>query len=223
MRNRTRMARIAIEGMGVLLCAARVSALPILSEVYYDAPGSDDGQSFVELAGTPGDSLEGLVIEGVNGANGEAGPSIVLMGSIGPDGLFVLADQTSSGATSVIGADQLANFDFQNGPDSIVLRRDGDVLDAVGYGVFDSGEIFAGEGAAAPDGPAGTSLARFFANLDTGDNAIDFAVNESPSPGVAAFAPVPEPGTALLFGLGLAGLARAGDGRRGEARPRMEA
>jgi hypothetical protein len=44
-------------------------------------------------------------------------------------------------------------------------------LDAIGYGVFGVGEIFAGEGTAAVDAPAGSSLARLFANLDTDDNA----------------------------------------------------
>ncbi len=49
-----------------LLAAAPAGASPLISEVYYDAVGSDDGQSFVELYGTPGASLAGLVIEGIN-------------------------------------------------------------------------------------------------------------------------------------------------------------
>lgn len=188
-------------------------AMPFLSEVYYDAPGSDDGQSFVELAGLPGTSLEGYLIEGINGSNGAAGPTIVLTGALGANGLFVVADQTSEGTTVVPGADLLANFDFQNGPDSIVLRRGDQVIDAVGYGEFGPGDIFAGEGTPAPDTGAGASLARVLANLDTDDNALDFRVLAQPTPGQADFAPVPEPGTALLLGLGLTGLACAGGGR----------
>ena len=42
----------------------------MISEFFYDAVGSDDGLSFVELYGTPGASLTGLFVEGVNGANG---------------------------------------------------------------------------------------------------------------------------------------------------------
>ena len=41
-----------------LLGAAPAFAVPLLSEVYYDAVGVDDGQSFVELYGAPGSSTK---------------------------------------------------------------------------------------------------------------------------------------------------------------------
>ena len=44
------------------------AALPLISEVFYDAAGSDNGKSFVELYGTPGSSLDSFVLEGVNGS-----------------------------------------------------------------------------------------------------------------------------------------------------------
>jgi hypothetical protein len=192
-------------------------ALPLLSEVFYDAVGSDDGQSFVELFAAPGTLLDGLTIEGVNGSGGAIGPVVALSGTVGADGLFVVADATSDGTTSVAEADLLASFDFQNGPDSIVLRSATAVLDAVGYGAFGAGDVFAGEGAAAEDAPAGSSLARRFADLDTGDNAADFVVLSAPTPGTAELA-LPEPTSGLLLAGGLGGLARAGRGgcsRRG--------
>jgi len=191
-----------------LLAAAPAGALPLLSEVFYDATGADDGQSFVELSGTPGASLDGLVIEGVNGSNGAVTHTLPLTGSFGADGLFVLADRTAEGTTAVVEADLLLDFDFQNGPDSVVLRDANGVIDALGYGVFGPGEVNAGEGAPAPDVAAGESLARAFANVDTDDNATDF-VGGAPTPGVATFA-VPEPGAAGLLGLGLCGLAWSG-------------
>jgi hypothetical protein len=178
--------------------ATPVLALPLISELFYDAVGSDDGQSFVELYGEPGTPLEGLTLEGINGSNGAVTVSIALTGSIPSDGLFLLADTDAAGGTSVPGADALANFDFQNGPDSVVLRDDLGVVDAVGYGVFTASEIFAGEGAPAADAPAGSSLARWFADADTDDNALDFGVFATPSPGFAEFV-VPEPSTGVML------------------------
>ena len=200
--------------LAALLALPQVAAaLPLISEVFYDATGSDDGQGFVELYGTPGSSLDGFVVEGVNGSNGSVTPSLALTGLIPSDGIFVVADSLSDGSTLVSGADLLLNFDFQNGPDSVrLLAPDGSVVDALGYGVFGAGEVFAGEGAPAPDAPADSSLARLFANVDTDDNALDFVV-AMPSPGSAPVV-VPEPTTALLLGAGLAGLARTGRRRR---------
>ena len=186
------------------------AALPLISEVVYDAVGSDDGKGFVELYGTPGTDLAGLVVEGINGTGGSATVSVALSGLIPADGFFVLADGLADGTTLVPSADLIGSFDFQNGPDSIVLRSGDTVLDAVGYGVFGAGDVFAGEGSPAPGAPAGASVARVFANVDHGDNAVDFAVLATPTPGTGDLAPVPEPGTALLVGLGLAGLGASG-------------
>lgn len=195
------------------LAASDARALPLISEVYYDAIGTDDGRGFVELYGTPGSSLDGLRLESINGDGGAVAVRLTLSGSFGGDGLFVVADRRSDGSTDIADADLLLDFDLQNGPDSLVLLGASGVLDAVGYGVFDTSQVFAGEGASASDGPAGTSLARRFANIDTGDNAADFVELAVPTPGSAPIAAIPEPGTAVLAACGLAGLARAGRGR----------
>jgi len=201
-----------------LLCAGfapAATALPLISEVFYDAVGSDDGQSFVELYGDPGSLLDGLVLEGINGSGGGVTVAIPLVGTIPADGIFLLADMDGGGATAVPGADALADFDFQNGPDSLVLRDAAGVLDAVGYGVFDAGDVFAGEGAAAPDPSAGSSLARWFANVDSDDNALDFTVLDVPTPGTAPLQ-APEPGTGALVATALAGIAWLGRARSPE-------
>jgi hypothetical protein len=176
-----------------LLGAGQAAALPVLSEVFYDAVGSDDGFVFVEIYGEAGTPLDGLTVEGINGSNGDVTASLPLSGVIPADGFYVLADQASGGGSSVPGAYQLLDFDFQNGPDSIVLRDGDAVLDAVGYGVFDAGEVFAGEGSPAPDPSAGWSLARRFADIDSGDNAADFLALETPTPGSAPLSGIPEP------------------------------
>jgi hypothetical protein len=190
------------------LAAGRASALPVISEVLYDATGSDDGALFVELYGAPGASVEGWVIEGVNGSDGEVTHTLALSGVFPADGILVIADESSSGGTLVPGADLLASFDLQNGPDSVVLRdAGGAVVDALGYGVFDPGSFFAGEGSPAADPTAGASVARLFADVDTGDNAADFGPLEAPTPGAAPLQAVPEPAAAVLLVSGLASLA----------------
>ncbi len=195
----------------VLGLPSTVAALPLISEVFYDASGSDNGAVFVEIYGTAGTSLDGFSIEGVNGSNGSVGPVVLLSGSIPIDGFFVVADDRGDGQSDVPAADWIANFDFQNGPDSIILRDpDGGIVDAVGYGAFGPGEIFAGEGAPAPDVPAGSSLARVFADLDSDDNATDFQLSASPTPGSGPVSSIPEPASAGLLALGLVGLACLG-------------
>jgi hypothetical protein len=208
------LAALLAAGFGGSVPAA---AAPLISEVYYDAVGSDDGQSFVELYGVAGASLEGLVLEVVNGADGALAGSLLLAGQFGADGLFVVADRLSDGTTSVADADLLLNFDIQNGPDSLVLRGPEGVLDAVGFGEFAEGEVFAGEGSPAIDAVAGASLARVFADLDTDDNAVDFLELPAPTPGSAPRL-VPEPASATLSAAGL--LLLAIRSRRAPSRPR---
>ena len=188
--NRSPLLSLGLGGIAVCLLASPGFALPVLSEVLYDAVGSDDGKVFVELAGMPGLSLTGFRLEGINGADGRVTVTLDLSGSIGADGLFVIADIGAGGVTQVAGADLILDFDFQNGPDSVVLRDAmGAVIDALGYGA--GAAFFAGEGAPAPDAAAGESLLRLD-GIDRDHNSQDFARNPTPTPGSSPLA-VPEP------------------------------
>jgi hypothetical protein len=176
-----------------------------ISEVLYDATGSDNGKVFVELWGTAGTSLDGYTLEGVNGGDGAVGPTLALTGVIPADGFFVVGD-TDGTASQVANVDLVLNFDLQNGPDSVVLRDAlGNVLDSLGYGVFGATDVFAGEGSPAPGAAAGQSVARLFANRDTNDNAADFGLLDVPTPGTGPLA-APEPGLAAALALGLGAL-----------------
>jgi len=207
MRSISRTRALGALWLGLALAPTPAWGLPLISEVFYDAAGADNGKSFVELFGAPGSALDGFTLEGVNGANGALTTSLTLTGTIPEDGLFLLADDIGDGTTLVPGADLVLDFDFQNGPDSVVLRNADGVVDAIGYGVFGAGEVFAGEGAPAPDAPADASLARRFADVDSDDNSADWVVLDAPTPGSAPLAGVPEPAAGALFGAGLALLA----------------
>jgi len=197
-----------------VLSIPAVSAAPIISELFYDATGSDAGQVFVELFGTPGESLDGLVLEGINGTGGTVYTSLSLSGLIPGDGIFVIGDD-NGGSTSVPNADLIADIDYQNGPDSVVLRNGPVILDAVGYGNFGGSSIFSGEGSAAPDPASGSSIARFNPLLDSGDNSVDFTVFEIPTPGlVPLVSSVPLPAGIWLFISGLLPLLSSGFLRR---------
>jgi hypothetical protein len=198
-------ALLASAGFGFASMPA--GATPVISELFYDASGSDSGLVFVELFGSPGEGLDGLVLEGINGDNGAIYTSLALSGFIPADGVFVIGDDSGDGSTSVAGADFVGDVDYQNGPDSVVLRDASAILDAVGYGSFSVGDTFSGEGAAAPDPAAGGSIARFNVLVDTNDNSVDFVVLTEPTPGsVPLVSSVPLPAGIWLFGSGLLGM-----------------
>ena len=206
-RERTLMLRLAtgLTGCAGMLTAAAGVAGTVISEVLYDAAGTDSGAVFVELYGAPGTLLDGYLLQGVNGTDGSVYKTVTLAGSISADGVFVIADDGGGGSTLVGNADLVADVDFQNGPDSIVLSDGATVLDAVGYGDFTSA-VFAGEGAAAVAAPAGGSIARINPALDTGNNLADFTVLELPTPGAVPVSAVPVPAPLGLLFSGLAGL-----------------
>jgi hypothetical protein len=197
--------------LAVVLPAGQAAAGTVISELLYDVPGTDSGQVFVELFGAPGTELDGLWLEGINGTNGSVYQTVTLAGTIPSDGVFVVGDDDGTGATGVANADLVRNVDFQNGPDSVVLRDAGGILDALGYGDF-TAAVFAGEGNAAVDVAAGWSLARDDPARDSDDNFADFSGLAAPTPGLVPASTVPLPPALGLLLSGLAGF--AGVGRR---------
>lgn len=156
----------------------------VINELVVDGPGYDV-DVFVEIAGLPGTVVDGLQLVGVNGSSGDKYKAVTLAGQIGDDGFFVVAHPSAPQPT--LGAADMLTIavEYQNGPDSVhLLAADGSVIDAVGYGSFGDGDVFAGEGTAAPDQPPGLSLSRVVDQLDTDDNGVDFALAD-PTPGAA--------------------------------------
>ena len=159
----------------------------VISELYYDSPGSDT-DVFVELHGPAGTDLTGYSIVGVDGNDGSTYKPIPLGGAIGGDGLYLVANLDMAGVDLVT-----PNADYQNGPDSVQLLYGSTVVDALGYG---ASTFFAGEKNPAPDAPSGKSLARDSDYTDTDDNAADFTVVD-PTPG-APNVPANQPPVAVL-------------------------
>ncbi|MEZ5542234.1 MAG: hypothetical protein R3F42_09325 [Pseudomonadota bacterium] len=199
-----RLAQAAI-AIATSTLAAGTPAATVISEVLYDAAGTDRGNVFVELYGVPGSPLTGLTLEGVNGTDGGVYKSAELSGVFPADGVFVIGDDSGDGSSLVANVDLVLDVEFQNGPDSIVLRDVNGIVDALGYGDFTAAS-FAGEGAAAPDVAAGWSLARVDVRLDSNDNSVDFFGLELPTPGLVPASTVPVPPALALFLSGCAGL-----------------
>lgn len=151
----------------------------ILNEVYYDAPGSDEGCEFVELINRADHALSlfGYAIEFHDGAS-ETWTRLwegTLADTIAAGGLFVVGGDRVRPAPDAV--DPLG---LQNGPDAIRLCRNAVETDLVGYGALDDERFY--EGSPAPDAASGESLARRADGVDTNDNAADFEC-AVPSPG----------------------------------------
>lgn len=176
----------------------------VLNEVFYDGVGADDGQTFVELAAPAGTDLTDWQVVSVEGGSASScgavntNGTITLAGAAQADGLFVIGDLDSGGATAVAcppghngGAPDMlvSNCDFENGTDAVQLKHPtGLVVDAVTYGagacaVIDVNGDPIVEGTAAEDAFGGYSLERWPQGKDTNDNSVDFTPQCDPSPG----------------------------------------
>lgn len=198
----SRTLKNATFGGAVLLSLGTLSAQSVvINEIYYDAPGSDDGQVFVELAGPPGTDISGWILQSIEGSTGAStsgcNPDTFTFPAgttIDNTGLVVVADDDGTGNTQVaIWHFLVSDMDLENGADALQLIDNNGVLaDAVAYGPVDiSGGPASAcnglgwyEGNPARDVFAPLSIERCPAGSDTDDNATDFTPNV-PSPGVA--------------------------------------
>ncbi len=161
----------------------------VISEILYDGRGADAPNVFIELAGPPGLRLNGMVLEAVNGSDGAVYGRIPLEGGRIPfNGYFLIVTPEATPTLRDIADLVNANADLQNGPDSLRLMWNGEVVDAVGYldEAFPDPMNNAGEGSPVPAAAQGQSISRDANDTDTDDNATDFAVLDVPTPGGAA-------------------------------------
>ncbi len=215
--------------LSVLLLALPAAADSVLiSEILADPVGRDSGGVFVEIFGPAFAELDGYVLVARNGSGGSVTHRVVLDGFTMPsDGFFVIADG-AGGVTTVAGADLVFDdFDLQNGPESLLLMFEDEVVDAVAYGTFGTSHQAFGEGTPIATGASGSSVARIWSNVDTDDNAVDFGVLTTPTPGAGSVRitidpplpepePIstPEPASWILIGLGAVALLGRGRRRR---------
>ncbi len=167
------------------LAACAPVAHPIVTEVYYDAPGDDTGWEFVELF-NPGAApfpLAGLRLEAGDGS-GTARWTLKWTGTA-RDTLRAGARFVIGGANVLPAPDATVTLDLQNGPDAMRLVWPDGATEVAGWGVHEFPEYFCG--AAAPDVASGQSLARVPDLADLGSNALDFR-GATPSPGRANLA-----------------------------------
>ncbi len=167
----------------------------VLSEVFYDASGSDDGLEWVELynSGATAIDLSGFSLG--NGGTDYTYSKVQLSGTIAPGATFLVGGPTSGAANAAPVFDLAVDFnpDFQNSgsaADGVALF---DVpaasltpstvpIDAVVYGPVNTSGLIDETGAAGPpevaDAPAGSSIERT-------DLAGSWQVQGSPTPNAA--------------------------------------
>ena len=174
------MSALSLVFAAALFCAP--AGHPIVTEVYYDAPGDDTGQEFVELWN---DSDSTRVLTGVRLEAGDgAGPGRWTLrwtggagDSVKPHARFVIG-----GASVIPRPDVVLSLELQNGPDGLRFVWPDGAAEVVGWGALEFPEYSCGT--PAPDVPGGQSLARIPDRANTGSNAGDFHPSQ-PSPGAA--------------------------------------
>ncbi len=173
----------------LFLCPQRVEAQeppadgPLISEVFYDTPGADATEEWVEIY-NPTDTtqdLSGWILTDLSQDFIFPTPTQIEPGS------FLTIAKNTTGFQNLYGfgpdLDSL-NFSLNNSGDQVILKNSfNEVVDAVVYetGVWCPEPDFCVE--PHPGVPTGYSIERVPANEDSDDCAMDFIDQKYPSPG----------------------------------------
>lgn len=175
------------------------SAQLVLSEVFYDAAGGDDGLEWVELVNLGGSAIDLSAYSLGNGGSSYTSSKVQLSGTIAAGGVFVVGGPTADASNGTPSFDQVVDFspDFQNGgttADGVALfdlpaaQVTGVTvpIDTVLYGGSNTSGLIDETGvASAPevgDAPAGSSIERT-------DVAGSWQIQASPTPGSSPLVP----------------------------------
>jgi hypothetical protein len=175
-----------------------------INEIFYDTDLSGDSTAFTELFGPDSASMDSFYLWGVNGYDGSIYSSILLSGNIIPsDSFFVVGSDNGVSNVDLVDTD----VDWQNGSDNIILvhifNEDTTVVDAVGYGDYDTTDwTFTGEGMPAPDAYE-KPLYRYPDGYDTDNNIDDFIIFSEITPGFSNYGPPVSHSIAEIQGMDL--------------------
>ena len=102
----------------------------VINEIFYDLVGADGGGEFIELYGPPNLPVDGLRVRGVNGSNGDAlFTPIMLTGTTDDFGYYLIAGEDHATRDAALPTQ------LQNGPEALILEDcDGLRLDAITWG-----------------------------------------------------------------------------------------
>ncbi len=181
------LAAVPPAGGGGALASA-IADHVVLSELYYDSPGTDT-DCFVELYNPTAAavSLSGWRVVGLNGNGNTEYGQIILSGAIPAHGFYLIGQDGNVLGVVPDQADPLANY--QNGPDAVLLKNAaGTRVDAIGYG--DDPDVHV-EGLPYADVNPGESIERKSGPVhdeargngwDTDSNLDDLRTRTSPEP-----------------------------------------
>ncbi len=171
----------------------------IITEVFYDAEGGDDGLEWIELKNTSDQTINLAGFSIGSGGTTYTTTKVQLAGSIPPGGCFVVGGSTSTPDNANPTFDQLFNFDpdLQNSGDTAdgvalfdvlasALNASSVPIDAVLYGSANISDLPGPDGQPSPvhvsDVPSGSSIER---------TATGWRGQSAPSPNDCAHASLP--------------------------------